>query len=314
MLQGDATLAGSAIDGSLPAELRAHLRLEAEVRERWSLRVSAKPRLAAANLASAGDPGSVVMHGVSDAFVHRRGETWDVSIGLQRWTLGEGRLLTAVARDAGRVAGHPRGVWGVRTTGYPGAWRARVGLTAEAGPSDATHNVMPGAVGAAAALRYDGADATVSVHLHGVASPEVVAAAGATGSTTLASWVSYGELWWIAPSGVRTLVGSSGYLGRVLATLEAGWLASDPTLTRAEPNDGRPTVQVEASLPRQRATWTVQLGAAWPELAGDAVPVTDAALRWTRPAGDTDVTVVGSMNRSMNATRFGATVAWTAYF
>jgi hypothetical protein len=187
-------------------------------------------------------------------------------------------------------------------------------LTAEAGSAGTTNDVTPGAVGAAAGLRYDGDDATFSVHLHGVADPKVVAAAGVTGSTTLASWVSYGEFWWIAPSGVRALAGSSGYLGRSLVTLEAGWLASDPRLIRAESGDAHPALRVEASLPSQRAAWTFQLGAAWPDLAGDTGPVTDAALRWVRPAGDTDVTVVGSMNRAMNVNRFGATVAWTAYF
>lgn len=314
VLQGNATLAGSLTDSSLPTELRANITLQADVGPHWSWQVAAEPRLSIVDLTSAGDVGGVLEHGLTEAYLRRRGATWDVSVGLERWTLGEGRLLTVVTRDAGGVNGTSHGVWGVRTTGYPGAWRARLGLTVEAEPSMSRNSLSPRAAGTAASFRYDGSDATVSVHLHGVSGPEFIAAGGVTGSTTLASWVTYGELWWIAPSGLRMLSGSSGYLGRVLTTFEAGWLPSNPALTYAQLGDSRPAVRFEAALPTDNAAWTVQLGTALPSVGRDVMPVSDAVVRWVRPVGDTDLSVAGQFNRAMNVNRFGATVAWTVYF
>ncbi len=315
-LQGETTLVlgaalGQPSGGALPADLRARLRLETDDTRGWFAQVDANPRVSVGNLAEAGDVDLGASLGLTTALVGREGTTWRATAGLEGWPLGEGRLMDALSRGSQTVDVPRSGIWGARVTTYQGAVRSRVGLTVSGRAQDGP---VKRAIGAASSVRYDGRDATIGAHLHGTRGSTSVVAAGLTASTTVASYVAYGDVWWVQPSGLRALMGVSGYLNQALWTVEGGWLPPDPTLLGALQSDNRAAVRMETSLPTPPATWTLAMGAAWPRLNDKTTTTADASLTWSRAFGDALVAISAQTERAAGTTVFGATAGWTVFF
>lgn len=305
----------------VPASLQARLQLEQALPEGIRMRVVLQPSVSVDDVATRGMPTVSWQHGLSEAVLVRSVGAWDVSMGLQRWSLGEMRLAPLMARDVAVMPGDPRGVWGVRGIGFLHPWRVEVGLTAEAARLDAPNDVTPGAWGTAVSMRYDAPAATLAGHAHAVAAGvdgAMVVALGTSASTTVASWVPYGEAWWTSPGGaLRVGAGVNGYAGEVSWTVEGAWGPQDVRL-QPTPDGGvaRPQVRASAMLPLSaRQTLDVLVGAAWPAapLGGRTTQV-DGSVSWLRGGEAHEVRVTGGWLHAFGATSLSLRIDGAVFF
>jgi len=328
---GVARVETSTVQGMVPASLQARLALEGPLAGGVEAHVVARPTWTLADL-SARDASSVAwQHGLAEAYLLGRATSWDVTVGLRRWPLGEMRLTPLLLRDESVTPGEPRGVWGARATGFLHPWRVEVGVTREAVRTGAPNDVTPGAWGAATSLRFDAPFATLSAHVHGVTGRDEVAGALALGtsvSATVADLATYGEAWWVVREAnhtgrVHAGVGVSGYLADVLWTVEGAWrprdvaLASTGGVALPGAQDGRPIVRASASVPVSiRQSVDVTLGGAWPDAVIEAGRsfAHEGTARWSWMQEDYDVRVLGGWTHDTGATGMTLNVVWTGFF
>jgi len=295
--------AGTAND-RIPVTVGLRLDTTQPVAENLVFRAVLTPQLQWMPLGGQAPDAVALASGLSEAYLSLPGATWDLSLGLERWSIGEMRLAPILTRDTGQGLVDARGVFGMRATGYLHPWRIQLGVTAES--SEPTQRstfsggpIVVGPWSLAASLRYDAGIATLLGHVVADVSspePERVLALGASSSTSVASLVLYGDAWWLAhAASLRGGIGVSGYAGDILWTLEAAWAAAATTpFATGSAASARPVLRAQASTPISLdQSLDVVAGVALPqnEATGALGTQLDASLTWARNRTDDTLSV-----------------------
>lgn len=253
----------------------------------------------------AGEPLATI--GLQDAYLAltpRR--DLELTIGAQRWPLGELRLAPTLRLEPTDRFGVARGLAGARATVYLHPWRLRVGATA---PLD--DDLRPGDLGGVASLRWDVASWTLEASAFATARP----GGGLSASGTVDPIVLTGDVWLLGdPFEARGGVGASGYVGDVLVTGEAAWTPEGGALT-GEP---RPVVRLSGqATPVRDVALDLTVGVAWPEDAAEPerrTTVVDAraVLSFDRP--EAVLSVAPTVRHGAGVTTVGASLTLRTFF
>lgn len=230
----------------------------------------------------------------------------ELTVGVQRWPVGELRLAPTLRLEPVDRFGTVRGLAGGRLTAYLHPWRVRVGVIA---PLD--DELRPTSWGGAASLRWDVASWT----LEGSAVAGERIGGGLSASGTVDRIVLTGDAWLLTdPWELRGGLGASGYLADVLVTTEAAWAPADGALD----GDARPALRLslQASLDRDVAL-DVAAGVAWPEdpaAPGTRDPVVDATALLSFDRADAVLALAPTVRYGAGTTSLGASLILRTFF
>lgn len=174
--------------------------------------------------------------GLTEVFVLLRQDALDFSAGVERLPLETARLGLPYSLEPVSPLGNRQGLPGVRVSWNPEATRLRLAVLADSG------QVVP-----VLSLRREFSG--FELEAHSLYRDGLILGLG--GSGTLGETVVYGEVWWLAPSRWRGVLGLSGNLGDGTWTLEGGYAAP----SAVEPV--RPLLAGQLTFPQnETTTWT----------------------------------------------------------
>lgn len=194
---------------------------------------------------------SLVEVGLTEVYILWRGDSVDVSVGIERLPLEAARLNIPYSIEPRASTGLPRGLPGARASLFVGPWRVRSAIIYRA--------PHPGLV---ASVRHNFSSFELEVHTLYLDS----FAAGLSGSGLVGPLVLYGEAWLLtSPFDGRGALGLSGSLDNALWTLEAAY---SPPLVAPE----------AAPLPQVAGQLNLPVGDAWSLDINGSVSLVDSAL------------------------------------
>lgn len=238
--------------------------------------------------------------GLTEALLAVPLEAAELQVGLLLHPVQTARLSVPVRLEATNGAGAPEGLLGAGATIYFDAWRVR--------PA-ALYRVRDGAWGGGASVRRDMRVFDLEAHLYWL--DRLAVGLGASGLAN--DVVLYGEAWLVSdPWAVRGAVGSSGFAGPALWTVEAAYapLGTGPThgpqlLGQIDmPLDADTGIALDARL-----AWAVAEGAA----TAGADLHSRGTVRLYRAEPEATASIAASVDHTGHATTYALRVSLTAY-